>query len=99
VSNKLIIEPQALNEFVNGFLHYEHERPGLGEEFESALQDTYASILKSPNAFPLTPFKARKASVRGFPYKVVYVQRDFGLIVVSIFHTARDPKTWLKRIK
>jgi plasmid stabilization system protein ParE len=40
----------------------------------------------------------REAIVRRFPYCVYFRVRHGRLIVLSVFHTSRDPSTWQSRV-
>ena len=40
---------------------------------------------------------ARKAVVSRFPYVVLYREEAGEVVVISVFHTARDPSIWQSR--
>lgn len=41
---------------------------------------------------------ARRAVVKRFPYVVIYQEMPTEVLVISVFHTSRDPKEWQRRI-
>jgi toxin ParE1/3/4 len=40
----------------------------------------------------------RKAVVSGFPYCVYYREVEGSVVILSVFHTSRDPKEWQERV-
>jgi hypothetical protein len=39
----------------------------------------------------------RKAGVKRFPYVVLYREEPAEVVVISVFHTSRDPGIWQSR--
>jgi plasmid stabilization system protein ParE len=88
----------ARREFDEAFVYYESQRPGLGEEFRSAVKRQIEKIKAHPDAWmPVSP-GVRKCLGRQFPYDVVYQQTDAGLLILALAHKKRIPSYWAKRI-
>jgi hypothetical protein len=51
---------------------YEAQMQGLGAEFLRALEAIIALIWRNPDLFPLTFRSARRATLRRFPYSLIY---------------------------
>lgn len=56
-------------------------------------------IQRAPLSFPevLAPF--RRAVVRRYPYELFFTFDDHRVLVVLLFHTARDPADALARLR
>jgi len=77
-----------------GFDWYEEQRPGLGEEFLSAVQATLRGIEQFPEMFVSLHRDVRRAIVSRFPFAVFYLVEPQRIVVLRVLHTARDPKLW-----
>jgi plasmid stabilization system protein ParE len=73
---------------------YEEQRPGLGEEFLTAVDTTFDAIEQIPEMFRRVHGEVRRANVSRFPYAVFYRIDPKSVVVLAILHTARDPKLW-----
>ena len=83
---------------------YESQQPGLGSEFEAALQAAL-DLLETPVA-PLVavpgPAGARGAMrivLRRFPFDVVVVPARDGWLIVAFAHHSRRPGYWRDRTR
>jgi plasmid stabilization system protein ParE len=54
-------------------------------------------IALHPEMYPAVHKNVRQAVVGRFPYCVMYLTGD-AITVVAVFHAARDPKIWKRRI-
>ena len=73
---------------------YEVQRHGLGEEFLTAVDTTFDAIEQLPEMFARAHGEVRRANVSRFPYAVFYRIEPRKVVVLTILHTARDPKLW-----
>lgn len=76
---------------------YEQRRAGLGASFVSAVQYVLDRIAAQPNFFPFVLDDVHEAMVSGFPYCVYYREEPGQIVVLSVFHTARNPSIWQGR--
>lgn len=76
---------------------YEEKLPGLDDRFESELQSTITSIRERPESFSSIRGKRRRALVGGFPYLVLFDISGDIVLVVGVFHAARNPSIWGSR--
>ena len=76
---------------------YEQRRTGLGVRFVAALQETIQAIAEHPNRYPEVWPDGRESFVSGWPYCVYYQIHDDHVMVIAVFHTARDPSVWQSR--
>ena len=73
---------------------YEDQRAGLGEEFLAAVDATFDAIERIPEMFRRVHREVRRANVSRFPYAVFYRIDPKSVVVLTVLHTARDPKLW-----
>ena len=78
---------------------YEEHRPGLGLQFEAAVETVLERAMRMPHSFPSALDDFRRAAVRRFPYDVYYRITERQLVVVLLFHTARDPESAIARLQ
>ncbi len=88
---------QARREFDEAGDWYEKERPGLGSEFLAEIQLLIQRIANNPEQFPMLYRDVRKAVARRFPYCIYFREREQKIIVLAVFHSARDPAVWRQR--
>jgi plasmid stabilization system protein ParE len=51
-----------------------------------------------PEAYALVRGEARRASLRRFPYSVIYVLDEATIVILACFHASRDPGEWERRV-
>ncbi|NJL41758.1 MAG: type II toxin-antitoxin system RelE/ParE family toxin [Leptolyngbyaceae cyanobacterium SM1_4_3] len=50
-----------------------------------------------PEAYEVVFENVRRAVVRKFPYLILYKVEPNRVVVLAVFHSKRDPKTWQDR--
>ena len=90
--------PEARDEFDAATDWYEQQRPGLGTIFVDRVRDVFNRIAANPQMHGLVYQDVRKAVVQQFPYVVLYKEEAGEVIVIAVFHTARNPSIWQGRI-
>jgi toxin ParE1/3/4 len=76
---------------------YEGRQAGLGAAFTAAVQQVLDRIAAQPDLYPQVYGDVREALVPGFPYCVYYRDEPGRVLVLAVFHTARDPAIWQGR--
>ncbi len=84
----------ARSEYGSAIAWYEGQQLGLGSDFEAAVQAVLDTISGQPDHFPISVRDIREAPVRRFPHCVCYRVRGGKVVVVAVFHQARDPAAW-----
>jgi plasmid stabilization system protein ParE len=87
----------ARAEFDEAIDWYEAQRPGLGDDFEEAVQEILDGIAAVPELHQCVLNDIRRAVVRRFPYTVFYRVRPDHIRVIAVFHSGRDPSIWQRR--
>jgi len=94
---RLVVRPAADAEIRDAVARYERERPGLGSEFEGALNAAIARIVQNPAMYSSIYRDVRRAVLHPFPYGVFYKVRRDVLNIVAVLHLARHPSHWRRR--
>jgi toxin ParE1/3/4 len=99
----LRIHDAAAEEAAEAAAWYEQERPGLGVEFERAI-DAALDLLEE-EIVPLTPVSGAAGSrgikrlmLRRFPYAVIVYEHDTEILVIAFAHHSRRPGYWRDRL-
>lgn len=90
--------PEARQEFDAAVATYEKARRGLGRDFLTRVREVLRRISLNPRLHAVVYQDVRKALVARFRYVVLYREDPSGVIVISIFHTSRDPGIWQARV-
>ena len=77
-----------------GFGYYEGQTENLGEKFLTAVDSTFDAMERYPEMFAQVHGDVRRALVARFPYAVFYRIESKRVVVLTVLHTARDPKLW-----
>jgi toxin ParE1/3/4 len=101
---RLRILNEAAEEAAEAAKWYEMRRPGLGAEFERAV-DAVLDLLEA-EIVPLTVMPgasgrrgAKRLMLKRFPYSVVVYEHADEFIVVAFAHQSRRPGYWRNRLR
>jgi toxin ParE1/3/4 len=97
MSLPVVLRRPARAEFDAAIDWYEKQQPGLGVDFAERVQAVFDRISATPEMHAIVYRDIRKTSVRKFPYLVFYRLRPNRVVVVSVFHNKRNPRTWRSR--
>ena len=97
MSRALVLRPEARAEFDAAGDWYEARRPGLGVRFVNAVKKVLDRIAVRPDYYALTCGGIREGPVAGFPFCIYYREEAEQVVVLSVFHTSRDPSVWQSR--
>lgn len=87
----------ARTEFDDAADWYEERREGLGLAFSNAVKQVIDQAIMQPDFYPLAYRDMREALVPDYPYCVYFCEEPGRVVVLAIFHTARDPSVWQGR--
>ncbi len=97
MSLPLVFRRAARAEFDDAADGYEQRRTGLGAVFTAAVQQVLQQIAAQPDCYPRVHQDVREALVSGYPYCIYYREEPGQVVVLSVFHTVRDPSIWQSR--
>ncbi|MBW3624673.1 MAG: type II toxin-antitoxin system RelE/ParE family toxin [Armatimonadetes bacterium] len=98
MSRPVVFHPEAQDEMDEAYDWYERQSSGLGEAFLSAVRDVLDRIRQNPESYARIYREVRRGLTRRFPYGVLYRVEAERIVVLSIFHSHRDPRHWQERI-
>ena len=98
MSHPVRLLPEAKAEFDAAADWYEQQRAGLGVDFVTHVREVLNRISAHPQLHPMVYGDVRKAVVRKFPYVVFYREEAGEVVVIAVFHAARDPAIWQSRV-
>jgi plasmid stabilization system protein ParE len=97
VSLPIDLREEAQVEFDEAFDWYNAQKPGLGLDFVAEIQRVFNRIAANPLMYPLVLKDIRKGVVRRFPYSIYYRLHLYGVEVIAVFHSSRNPMVWQSR--
>ena len=97
MTRRFILRPRAESDIQSAFEWYESQRPGLGDEFRTAIREKLESVRSFPESSPVIYRDVRRAVVSRFPYLIFYVARPTRVSILAILHHARNPAVWPRR--
>jgi plasmid stabilization system protein ParE len=98
MANKLEFTTKALADVRAAQAWYEDQRPGLGDRFLTFLEECLEIVVKNPELFEVAYKQYRRTILRKFPYVVFYKYNGETVKVYAVFHSARDPRKWRRRL-
>lgn len=93
----IVLLPAAQAEFDEAIDWYDRQRPGLGEDLVDCVQEVLDRIAVMPERHAIVQSDIRRGKVRRFPYSIFYYVDTDQVVIISIFHSKRDPKIWQSR--
>lgn len=94
MARPLVFRRQVGEDLAGAYGWYEERRVGLGEEFLATVEESFDAIEEFPEMFAFVHGEVRRAMVSRFPYAVFYRVEPKQVVVLTVLHTARDPKLW-----
>lgn len=89
----IVLRRIAEQEYDGAVARYENERGGLGTEFRAVIEQHFQRIAENPGLFPKIRGEVRRAVVlRRFPFVIHFVVEPKRIVILSVFHTSRDPR-------
>lgn len=95
----LSIRDKAIAEIETSYKYYEEQKIGLGNEFVEAVFNEINYIQEQPLHFRKFIKNYRQLKIKRFPFLIVYevVKNKNEIVILSVFHTSRNPKGKIKK--
>jgi len=89
-----ILSGRAEKEILASFDWYEEQQKGLGGRFAEKVLQRIHNIEMNPELFSIKYKSYREANIAPFPFVIIYrINKRKNIIrIVSVFHTAQNPK-------
>ena len=97
MSRSILFRRIARSELEHAVAWYENRRSGLGAAFRRRVDSTLDRIAIDPLSFAEVEDGVREARVHRYPYCVYFRVEPESIVILSIFHTSRDPEVWKSR--
>jgi plasmid stabilization system protein ParE len=94
----LRVDSQAQEEINEAFDWYFKRSPGVAEAFLTKIGTSMVQIASQPQLYPIYTKNTRRRVLSGFPYSVIFQEKDDIILVVAVSHAKRRPGYWRKRI-
>jgi len=91
--------PDVEEDAIGGYSWYEAKSPGLGEEFLRVFYACAGEIPRNPLLYPKVHGEFRRRLLRRFPYAIYFTIMGDRVVIIGLFHCARDPRTVRRRLK
>ncbi len=96
---RVILHPEADEEFAGAVRFYQDLDAELGLRFYKEMERLIGQICAQPNLFRMFEPPARRHFSLDFPYAVIYVERPDCVWIVAVMHMTRRPGYWRKRLE
>ena len=73
---------------------YDQASIDLGNRFIDAVLAAVRTARERPESCPLIRSGVRAVRCRRFPYRVYFETEENRIVVLAVYHTARDPRRW-----
>ncbi len=94
---KLVVLPQAADEFEDAVAHYEQKQAGLGRRFRDEVDQTVGWIAGNTGVPRLRPGGYRRVNLKVFPHYIAYLEIEDTVWILAIAHGHREPEYWIDR--
>jgi len=84
--------PEVEDDAFAGYVWYETKSTGLGEDLLRMFYAKAGEISRNPLLFPRVHKEFRRCLLRRFPYAIYFTITNETIIIVGLFHCARDPQ-------
>jgi toxin ParE1/3/4 len=91
--------PDVEEDAIGGYLWYEAKSLGLGEDFLRVFYASASEIPRNPLLYPRVYGEFRRRLLRRFPYAIYFMIKEDQVVVIGLFHCARDPRTVRKKLR
>ena len=73
---------------------YDRASVELGNRFIDAVLTAVKIARERPESCPTVLSNVRAIRCRRFPYRVYFVAEENRIVILAVYHTARDPRRW-----
>jgi len=94
----VIVRSSAENDITEAIKWYDKQLPGLGTRFLNDIDQIINLIKDNPKLYSKVYKNFRRALLNKFPFGIYYVLESNKVIVISVYHEKRNPKSWKKRV-
>ena len=98
MKRSFVLRRMAVQEFDDSIAYYENQHNGLGQEFRASIEQSFQRIADDPERFPKVRGEVRRTVVlRRFPFVIHFLAEAERIVILSVFHTSREPEQVKRR--
>ncbi|MDA1277596.1 MAG: type II toxin-antitoxin system RelE/ParE family toxin [Verrucomicrobia bacterium] len=94
---RIVVLPQAADEFDDATANYEDRQAGLGRRFRDEVDHHIGWIVEHADVPRLRSGGYRRVNLKAFPYYVAYLRTGETVWILAIAHGHREPEYWIDR--
>jgi plasmid stabilization system protein ParE len=94
----LRVRSEAQEEINQAFEWYFKRSPKAAEAFLNEFEASLRQIVSNPQLYALYTRSTRRRILAGFPYSVIFQEKDDFILVVAVAHAKRRPGYWAGRL-
>ncbi len=95
---RIRIRSEAQEEINEAFEWYFRRSPEAADGFLTEIGASMSQIAAHPQLYPPYTKNTRRRVLAGFPYSVIFQEKDDVILVVAVAHAKRRPGYWRGRI-
>ena len=101
MSYSIAYQPRALKEYEEAAAWYKERSIQAAENFDSGIKEKIDILRKAPTHYRKTYKEFREVQLYKYPFNIIYFVDEAKKLVVisSIFHHKRNPKTKYRKLK
>jgi toxin ParE1/3/4 len=92
------LSAEAAEEMLDAAAWYDEQEPGVGADFISACEAAFDHIAKDPLRNIQVGKGFHRYVMQRFPFLIFYEMEGELLIISAVFHSARNPAHWKRRL-
>jgi len=98
---RVVFKAEAETELDEAIAWYDSQTTGAGQKFSREARTILHEAAKDPQRFPFVGPTTQKIKMLDWPYSIYFtlLETPAQLIVVSVFHGARNPAELRRRLK
>jgi plasmid stabilization system protein ParE len=98
---RVVFDTEAEAEIREAIEWYDSQTSGVGQRFASEVRAALSEATDNPRRFAFAGPTTQKIKVLGWPYSLYFtlLENQAQLIVISVFHGARNPEELRRRLK
>lgn len=93
----LVISDEARLDILYSYIYYQEQKEGLGDVFEKSIDKGIKTILDNPFLFQIRYLNIRIHFTNKFPFGIHYAIYGNVIRIFAVYHTSRDPISWIER--
>ena len=90
-------EPASI-EIDDAISFYNYQERGFGKIFFEEVLQIIELISEFPELWPQNTANTRKATLKKFPYNLIYSAEKDMIYIIAVAHHHREPEYWIDRV-